>query len=255
VQGEGIPCNCGPDVVVRDSGGTELPPENGLHNFGDVLDGLSRTETFTVANDAPDTLIVSGLAIEDDTSQPGDFAFVGASLPLVVPGMDSDTLDIRFTSAAPFALKDAGAVLTTNDPDKPIYRFRLRARAQSAPDIRVEVDAVEQPNGSSVDFGDAEVEIDLPLVAGEDYIEKSLTIVNEGSAALDVSSCSPGGDPDFAIDFAPVLLNPTQSAVFTVTFTPQAVGARTATLSLASDDPDESPYVLTLTGNGIPDDD
>jgi hypothetical protein len=46
-------------------------------------------------------------------------------------------------------------------------------------------------------------------------------------------------------------LAPGQTASFTVTFTPAAGGPREARLTVASDDEDESPFVVNLAGFGI----
>jgi len=48
----------------------------------------------------------------------------------------------------------------------------------------------------------------------------------------------------------PVTINRAASISFTITFTPTASGTRTAVLSVASDDPDENPYDLNLSGYG-----
>ena len=43
-------------------------------------------------------------------------------------------------------------------------------------------------------------------------------------------------------------LVPSGTAIFTVIFKPSAVGTRTATIEIASNDADETPFVITLTG-------
>ena len=48
----------------------------------------------------------------------------------------------------------------------------------------------------------------------------------------------------------PTTINRAASVSFTITFTPTAPGTRTALLSLASNDPDENPYDLNLSGYG-----
>jgi hypothetical protein len=52
------------------------------------------------------------------------------------------------------------------------------------------------------------------------------------------------GDP-----ISPISAN--GSTTFVITFTPGGIGTRTATVSIANDDPDENPYNFTITGNGI----
>ena len=44
---------------------------------------------------------------------------------------------------------------------------------------------------------------------------------------------------------------PSGTTTFTITFTPASLGAKTATVSIANDDPDENPYTFSLTGTGV----
>ncbi len=67
-----------------------------------------------------------------------------------------------------------------------------------------------------------------------------------GNYALTFTGMRGGGDYGTAIDdvdFIPV------ATTFSVKFAPGASGARTATLSIPSNDPDESPYTITLKGS------
>src|SRR5690606_24882973 len=43
----------------------------------------------------------------------------------------------------------------------------------------------------------------------------------------------------------------TTTTTFTVTFQPTSTGSKTASISVVSNDADENPYVINLTGNGI----
>ncbi len=82
------------------------------------------------------------------------------------------------------------------------------------------------------------------------------TISNSGTAALDLTG-SPlvaiSGNADFTI-FAQPTTDPVPasggSTTFTVRFNPQATGARSATVSIASDDSDENPFTFSVTGTG-----
>jgi DNA-binding beta-propeller fold protein YncE len=90
-------------------------------------------------------------------------------------------------------------------------------------------------------------------VVGETVV-RTFTIENTGTANLVVSGISKGGT--HASDFTVGPLNPASpipaggSATFTVTFDPSAVGLRTATISIASNDCDENPYDFAVEGVG-----
>lgn len=89
-----------------------------------------------------------------------------------------------------------------------------------------------------------------------DGAAKTFTVKNSGAGPLTVSSVSTAGvhAADFSVDTAGLLnsvpaLNGQTS--FTVTFHPVAIGTRTAVLRVLSDDSDESPFDIVITGNGI----
>jgi hypothetical protein len=111
--------------------------------------------------------------------------------------------------------------------------------------------AVEQPAGTdladgapgAVDFG--------TVVAGSG---RSLTIVirNQGTSDLTdlaVTKAQDGSPADFTLETpVPATLAPGSSSSFSVTFAPSAAGARTATLLIANNDPDENPFDIRLAG-------
>lgn len=113
----------------------------------------------------------------------------------------------------------------------------------SAPEI-----AVEQPVGvgladgvGAVNFGTSELL--TPLT-------RTFTITNTGTAQLTLTPPVPSGDfiPGVIGD---TTLDPAQSTTFTVTFTPSAAGVRTGALHITSNDADESPFDIALTGSGF----
>jgi hypothetical protein len=83
----------------------------------------------------------------------------------------------------------------------------------------------------------------------------TLTLLNTGSAALTgISGAISGGDMgDFAVTVpcSVTTLAPNQGCSETVTFTPSAVEARAAILTVVSSDP-QGPAVVALSGTGLP---
>jgi hypothetical protein len=84
----------------------------------------------------------------------------------------------------------------------------------------------------------------------------SLTIKNTGDVALNgiLPSIVPGtASADYTITSLPATtLAPNASSVFTVRFVPGANGKRAAKLQIASDDLDENPFDINLSGTGGP---
>ncbi|CAL2107137.1 exported hypothetical protein [Tenacibaculum sp. 190524A02b] len=122
------------------------------------------------------------------------------------------------------------------------------------PEINVQGDGNDIPNGDTTpitsdntDAGDVNVgsskEIDF-------YIRNS-----EGSASLNVSNIVLTGDTgDFSITQSPIN-NPipaTESALLKIAFAPTSGGLKTVTVTISSDDCDESEYTFTIQGTGVP---
>ncbi|GEP41522.1 choice-of-anchor D domain-containing protein [Brevifollis gellanilyticus] len=123
--------------------------------------------------------------------------------------------------------------------------------ASAAPPVLAEI-SVEQPaatpltdSGSTVAFGSK------PL--NDDEV-KTFTIRNDGTEdltglALTVDGAHPG---DFvAANLGATTLAPGNQTTFTVTFTAANLGARTAALHIASNDANENPFDVVLTGTAV----
>jgi hypothetical protein len=114
--------------------------------------------------------------------------------------------------------------------------IRLGVPVPDAPDI-----AVTPP---SHDYG---------MVTVGMTVSQSFTVENVGTADLNVSSTTINGDADFEIvaGGGAFVLAPGGMHVIDVDFTPAAVGARSADLEIASDDPDTPLLAVPLTGEGV----
>ena len=99
---------------------------------------------------------------------------------------------------------------------------------------------------SSLDFGNQ--------VVGQTSLTSSITISNSGQVAFSISSLSLGGanSGNFSLVGAtlPINVAGNSSVSLNLTFNPNVVGIRTATLPITSTAVD-SPYILPLSGYGI----
>ncbi len=83
---------------------------------------------------------------------------------------------------------------------------------------------------------------------------RTFTIRNSGSSTLGVGAISISGAnaADFSVTTAPsATVGASSSTTFVVTFTPSAVGVRTASISIANNDLDENPYDFSIQGTGL----
>lgn len=99
---------------------------------------------------------------------------------------------------------------------------------------------------ASVDFGDQ--------LVGTPSSGSAIYFTNNGNEPVVVQSITAAGD--FAVTSnscgaMPIQILPQQYCYVNVTFTPTATSTRTGSLTLVDDDP-ASPYILPLTGTGLP---
>ena len=112
--------------------------------------------------------------------------------------------------------------------------------------------AIEQPGGAPVANGASKTVIALP----GGISEALFTLRNTGNRRLYLTG-NPDpvlltGNSDFTVTAQPAgSLGSGVSTSFTLRFAPATGGLKSATLSIPSDDPDESPYIIHLTGNAL----
>jgi surface protein len=88
-------------------------------------------------------------------------------------------------------------------------------------------------------------------------ISRTFTIDNSGTGMLNLPgspkvAINGAYSADFTLTQEPAAAIPGgTSTTFEITFNPTAAGLRTATVSIANDDPDENPYTFTIQGTGV----
>ena len=111
--------------------------------------------------------------------------------------------------------------------------------------------ALEAPTGTPVTNGNGTLAFASTGIGQPKDL--AVTLLSIGSANLNTIAASLTG-PDVGmftlVSTPPTTLAAGASAPFTIRFSPTSLGSKSATLSIVSDDPDENPFTLTLTGNG-----
>lgn len=139
---------------------------------------------------------------------------------------------------------DWGVTLPMLTPPLQDFSFTLEGLA-SSPDIAV--------NPTSIDFG--------AQVVGLTSHARTVTVSNEGDSDLLLSSITITGDSADMFNVVPGTTNgcaltnqtlaPAGTCTLSVTFTPSASDAQTATLEIASDDPDTGIAEISLSGTCV----
>jgi len=117
------------------------------------------------------------------------------------------------------------------------------------PEINIKQNTTGIASGGSYDFGNQ--------TSGTSSSAITFTIENLGTAILNLTGTpivqkSGTNASEFTIDQTSTTsaVNASSNTTFTVTFSPASQGSKSAQLSIASDDSDENPYLINLTGAG-----
>lgn len=235
-----------PEITVKSPDGTSLV--NGLGNvsFGLVGTTSSRSLTFTIGNTGNADL--TGLALRIDGPDAADFAITRSPVSPVHGPEGTTTFTVRFSPQATGA-GNAKLHITSNDPDKSEFNVALKGSGVVlSPEISVSLpkhreleDGVSKEN-----FGNVKV--------GKTSRTRIFTIKNTGKANLTGLSLKKDG-PDkseFTLtNLSKKTLSPGKSTTFKVIFKPVAKGSRIAGIHIVSNDKDENPFDIKLSGSGI----
>lgn len=241
---KGAACDIGSfedDPFVAGYGSTPVQP--GPLAFGATIASTPIDTTFSIFETGNATLHVSNPQFSGPNAS--DFVVKPASpFPLDIPdGGAAATITLTCTPAAP-GTRTATLTLDTNDP----------AHAQVAYSLACDGTAQPQPSFAStpaapgpLDFGDVTVNTG---------VNAPLTLKNVGDAALTISSPQLGGanPADFAAVTAfPITIAAGGAAVpAQVQCKPTTIGIRTATLTLATNDPAKPTVAFNLACHGEP---
>ena len=234
------------------SDGTTTTSLSNHTDFGttDITSGTI-TRTFTITNDVSATGPITIGAITFSGTNAGDFTITAAPASSIDPGM-STTFDVTFNPSAN-GVRSATINIVNNDANENPYNFNLVGTG-SEPEIDI------LGNGSSIVDGDATPAFsdhtnfnNAEITSGT--VTRTFTITNAVSAGMPLTIGAITFSGTNAADFAATtptstVINPGQSATFTVVFNPSATGTRNATINIVNNDSNENPYNFAISGTG-----
>ena len=234
-----------PEIVVEEPTGTDLTDGGAARNFGSADVGKTGTvKTFTLKNTGSANL--TGLAITKDGTNAADFTASALPVTTLAAGA-STTFTVTYKPAAK-GTRVAAIHIASNDSDENPFDINLSGTAtMPAPEI-----AVEQPAGSGLADGKSKKSFGT-IVIGKKGKAKTFTIKNTGGAPLTGLAITRSGanKGDFIVTSpAKTSVAPGAVTTFKVTFKPAAKGTRKAEIHIKSNDSDESPFDISLTGLG-----
>lgn len=230
-----------PDIVVEQPVGTNLTDAQSTVNYGVVGAQSSAVKTFTISNNGIANLNIKSISFSGVNA--ANFKTTSPRQTVLAVGA-STTFDVTFTpnGAGP---KTASLNIVSDDPDdESTFTVNMAGSGTTSPEI-----AVSQPFASDLVDGDA---VSFGSVQAGQLLSKKFVIRNEGTENLTGLALSISGAKVFTVTKLSVsTLKPGKTASFTVKFKPTAAGKKTASLKIASNDVDESPFDLSFSGTGV----
>jgi hypothetical protein len=228
-------------VVNVSLSGTGISPADievspSVHEYGEVLIGTSASRTFAIRNLGGTALQITGAGLVG--ADAGEFALTQA-LPLAIPPAGTHDLEVRYTplSVGP---KTAALRLTTDDPDEGLVDVPLHGTGTLL--VR---DIAVAPESYS--FGTHTVGTD---------VTQSVVVTNTGTTNLLVGAPTLTGSGVEAFSLVSgqsgFTLAPGTSGTIDIRFNPSTAGPKNVTLTIPSDDPDESLFLVPLDGTTPP---
>ncbi len=230
-----------PSISLFDAEGSDLSAGAKTVNFGnlDIL-AAPKLRAFSIKNTG--TAALTGVRILKEGPGASDFSIVANGLTSIAPGASAD-FSISFDSTSVGNRSAAIRILSNAGYD---IVQPLTGKGLAAPEIKIEVADKNLRSGDSfINFGTTQISTRSET--------RTFTISNIGSANLEkISLVKNGTDPgDFIVTALKTnSLAPGKSTTFNVSFKPNETNVCWANVSISSNDMDEKPFVIGLTGRG-----
>ena len=216
--------------------------------YGSVTTGSSSDQKVIVTNDGTADLTITDIAQSNPLSAP--FSIIADNCSnKTLPAGGSCTLYLRFSPTAAGTFSDSFDI-PSNDPDENPVTMSVSGTGTESnePDITV-TDFIAPKSDLGVPFGNVTVNSSSDSV---------VTVTNDGSTFLDIGII--GFDNPLSAPFSIVNDNCTEqsldaarSCMFTVRFSPTAAGTFSDSFEIPSNDPDENPVTVSVSGTGTTD--
>lgn len=242
---QSTPIVAAPEIDVQQPAGSSLIDNSGKKSFGTIEVGKSSTSfTFVIANSGTGAL--GNIGVAKSGTHAADFIVTTPSVTTLAPG-GTTTFTVVFKPTAA-GTRAAQIKISSNDGNENPFEINLEGKATAS---KPEIDVFQPSTSPLVDgrtrksFGTVKLK--------RSGIRKSFTIRNTGGATLLNLAVSKTGShsKDFIITQPLKKSLPAgASTTFTVVFKPSAKGTRKAELRIRSNDANENPFNISVTGLG-----
>ncbi|MFZ4707635.1 MAG: choice-of-anchor D domain-containing protein, partial [Bacteroidales bacterium] len=151
----------------------------------------------------------------------------------ILPG-DSAMVDVTFDATViAEGTYNSEITMTSNDPNEPIIQIPVMLIVTGIPNIEL--------SQTSLNFG---------VVFTGQQANKTFTISNNGTGNLNINNIL-SNKPAFTVNNSNFILPPGTTREIIVTFNPKTSGIFNGTLTISSNDPDQTSVDILLTGQGL----
>lgn len=232
--------------VTLESPENDLISSGGSYDFGNVSVAPGFTKkTFTIRNTGIAPLEISAVALNGIDA--ADFSLNTSTLATSIPPSGSTTFDLTLSPAA-LGLRTASLSIQGNLQGGDHFEISLTGTG-AYPNI-----VIESPTGLELVNGESEV--NLGSAVPNSTLSRTFTIRNDGDSPISRLAFSlPGWENTiFGIDPTNALppVAPGEWITFQVLFRPDQIGNFSSTLRVWSDDADNSPFAIAISGSGAP---
>ena len=231
-----------PEIDVSASIGGAVT-DGGTNAQGTQLLGTPVTVTYTVTNTGTSDLTIAAASAFSPTNVTVNSVGAPGSTT-VAPAGGTTTFDVQYTPTAAGAFS-FGISFVNDDGDEDPFDFTVSGTAFGQPEI-----AVTASIGGAVTDGGTNDQGAQPFGAP---VIVTYTVTNAGSADLTIATATSAAPSNVTVNSITAPGSTTLAAgggttSFQVQYTPTAAGAFSFGLSIANDDPDESPFDFTVSG-------
>ena len=210
-------------VIVQAAPVPVLAVQETAVNFGTVEVAQTVQQTITVKNTGTAPLEITG--IESDVS---GLTFEPSMFTLEPEGSQMVTVTFPSSTEGEFS----GSInISSNDPDRAKHTLSVSVIVQAAP---VPVLAVQE---TAIDFGSVEV---------AQTVQQTITIVNTGTAPLEITGIE-SDVSGLTLEPSMFTLEPNGSRMVTVTFPSSTAGEFSGSINILSNDPDRAKHTLSVS--------
>ncbi|HNP19205.1 MAG TPA: BspA family leucine-rich repeat surface protein [Fulvivirga sp.] len=210
------------------------------YDFGSDFQGSPITQQITIENTGMEILNISSISIS------GSAYSLVTTAPTSVGVGGAETVDI-ILSGATIGVFNETVTIINDDTDEGNFDFPITGEIMVIPEP--EINVYNGPNNAGAVIADGQATaIDFGTDVQGNDITHQITIENTGTAALNISSISISGSAFSLTSTAPTTIGIGASETIAIDLSGAAVGVFTETISINSDDADESVFNFGLTG-------